>query len=211
MKHKEKQALSLYIWLTFQILAGSYNFGYIDAAAYTGDLYYTPVDTQLGYWMFAASGFSIGDAAFNASQIAGIADTGTTLLMLPVDVVTAYYAQVSGASYDASQGGYTFPCASTTPDFTIGIGDEGRIVIPGEYINYAPVDATNTTCFGGIQDDSDIGFAIFGDIALKAAFVVFDGGAQPRLGWANKDLGLAAEDAAAQQVVVVTTVTTIVS
>lgn len=160
--------------------------------------------------MFAASGYSIGDATYNASKIAGIADTGTTLLMLPVDVVTAYYAEVDGASYDASQGGYTFPCNSTTPDFTMGIGDEGRIVIPGQYINYAPIDSTNTTCFGGIQDDSDIGFAIFGDIALKAAFVVFEGGAEPRLGWANKDLGIA-QEATTQQVVVVTTVTTIVS
>lgn len=138
--------------------------------------------------MFSTSGYQIGDETFNSTEITGIADTGTTLLMLPTAVVSAYYRQVSGAAYDPSQGGYTFACDATLPDFTLGISDEGRIVIPGSYINYSPLDSANQTCYGGIQDDSNIGFAIFGDVALKAAFVVFEGGDSPRLGWASKDL-----------------------
>lgn len=138
--------------------------------------------------MFSASGYQIGSQTFSGTTIKGIADTGTTLLMLPADVVKAYYKQVTGAAYDNTQGGYTFACDATLPDFTLGVGDAGRIVVPGEYINYAPLDSANTTCYGGIQDDSDIGFAIFGDIVLKAAFVVFEGGASPQLGWASKNL-----------------------
>lgn len=139
--------------------------------------------------MFSTSGYQIGDQSFTSTTIKGIADTGTTLLMLPTAVVEAYYKQVSGASYDSTQGGYTFACDADLPDFTLGIGTEGgRIVIPGDYVNYAPLDSANTTCYGGIQDDSDIGFAIFGDVALKAAFVIFEGGDSPRLGWASKDL-----------------------
>lgn len=137
--------------------------------------------------MFNTTGYKVGNQSFQMQQIRGIADTGTTLLMLPREVVEAYYGQVSASSYDTTNGGYVFPCASTLPDFTLGIGD-GMIVVPGDYINYAPIDSANTTCYGGLQDDSSIGFAIFGDIALKAAFVVFEGGDQPRLGWAAKDL-----------------------
>ncbi|KAF3764431.1 microbial aspartic proteinase [Cryphonectria parasitica EP155] len=166
---------------------GTYNFGFIDNASYTGDIYYTPVDSTQGYWMFSSSGYQIGDATFTSTSIKGIADTGTTLLMLPTAIVEAYYDQVAGASYDSSQGGYTFPCTSSLPDFTLGIA-AGTITIPGTYMNYSPLDSANTTCFGGLQDDSDIGFAIFGDIALKAAFVVFEGGDSPQIGWANKNL-----------------------
>lgn len=145
------------------------------------------MDSTDGYWMFSTSGYKVGSGIFTSVPITGIADTGTTLLMLPIAIVEAYYATVTGASYDTTQGGYTFPCSADLPDFTLGIED-GRITIPGTYINYSPLDSANTTCYGGIQDDSDIGFAIFGDVALKAAFVVFEGGDSPRLGWAAKDL-----------------------
>lgn len=123
-------------------------------------------------------------ASLTSASITGIADTGTTLLMLPDEVVSAYYSQVSGAEDSEQEGGYVFSCDATLPDFTFAVGD-GQITVPGSYINWAPVDTSNQTCYGGLQSDADIGISIFGDIALKAAFVVFDGGAK-RLGWAAK-------------------------
>lgn len=120
------------------------------------------------------------------TTITGIADTGTTLLMLPDAVVADYYSQVSGAEDSTQQGGYIFPCKSTLPDFKFNVGT-GSFTVPGSYINWAAVDTTNTTCYGGIQSDSSIGFSIFGDIALKAGYVVFDA-AQGRVGWAAKTL-----------------------
>lgn len=137
--------------------------------------------------MFNTTGYQVGSETFALKQISGIADTGTTLLMLPTEVVTAYYNAVNGSSYDNTNGGYVFPCDAALPDFTLGIGD-GMIVIPGSYLNYSPIDSANTTCYGGLQEDTSIGFSIFGDIALKAAFVVFEGGDAPRLGWASKNL-----------------------
>jgi len=88
-----------------------------------------------------------------------------------------------GASYDSSQGGYTFPCSATLPNLTLGIGAY-KAVVPGEYINYDKV--SNSDCFGGVQSDSGIGFSILGDIFLKSQFVVFDGSRIPRLGFAAK-------------------------
>jgi hypothetical protein len=161
---------------------GTYDFGYIDSSKYTGSISYTPVNTANGFWEFTGSGYAVGSGSFQSLQIDAIADTGTTLLLVPDAVVSAYYAKVSGAKYDSSQGGYTFPCKSTLPSFTFGVGSY-RGVIPGSYMNYSPV--TSTTCFGGIQSDSGIGFSIYGDILLKAQFVVFDGG-NTRLGFANK-------------------------
>lgn len=166
--------------------AGNYNFGYIDKTEYTGTISYTPVNPANGVWQFTGSGFAVGSGTFHNLSIRAIADTGTTLLLMPETVVTAYYAQVEDAAYNGVAGGYVFPCSSSLPSFTFGIGTY-KGVVPGSYLNYAPTDTTNTTCYGGLQSSADIGFAIYGDILLKSQFVVFDAG-NMRLGWASKML-----------------------
>ncbi|KAJ4389554.1 hypothetical protein N0V93_007024 [Gnomoniopsis smithogilvyi] len=165
--------------------AGTYNFGYIDDSAYTGSITYTDVDTSQGFWGFTSTGYSVGSGSFSSTSISGIADTGTTLLYLPAAVVKAYYAQISGSSNSASAGGYIFPCSATLPSFTFGVGS-AKITIPGEYMDFGAISTGSSSCFGGIQSSADIGVNIFGDVALKAAFVVFEGSDSPRLGWASK-------------------------
>ncbi|CAN8099822.1 unnamed protein product [Discula destructiva] len=120
------------------------------------------------------------------TAITGIVDTGTTLLLLPNNVVTAYYAQVPGASMSRKDGGYVFSCDSKLPDFSFTVGG-GRITIPGAYMNYMPIGIGSSTCFGGIQSNNGLPVSVFGDIAIKSAFVVFDAG-NSRMGWAAKHL-----------------------
>ncbi|KAJ2974442.1 hypothetical protein NQ176_g6050 [Zarea fungicola] len=72
---------------------------------------------------------------------------------------------------------------SKLPDFSFGVGS-GKITVSGSLINYAQADGGK--CFGGIQPAGNIGLNIFGDIALKAAYVVFDAG-KNQLGWAQKN------------------------
>ena len=166
---------------------GSYNFGYIDSSEYTGDITYTAVDNSQGFWGFTSSGYTVGSGAAVSESIPAIADTGTSLLLLPDDLVSAYYAQVSGSSNSQTDGGYIFSCSTTLPDLTLQI--EGyAAVVPGSYMNYAPASESGS-CFGGLQSNDGIGQSIFGDVFLKAQFVVFDdasGG--PQLGFAAKDL-----------------------
>ncbi|KAK4149840.1 aspartic peptidase domain-containing protein [Chaetomidium leptoderma] len=167
---------------------GHYNFGYIDPSAYTGNVTYVPVDNSGGFWAWTCSGYAIGSGSLKSTTFQGIADTGTSLLLLPSSVVSAYYGQVSGAKYDGTQGGYTLPCDQSVPDFVFSVGNGSAMIsVPGDYIKYAPTGSSGKTCFGGIQGNTGIGFSIYGDVALKAAFVVFDG-ANQRLGWAPKPL-----------------------
>lgn len=194
LKHNTRKFLTMFfcfepVFLT-RCLAGKYNFGYIDTKAYTGALTYTAVDTSDGFWMFTSSGYSVGTGTFSSTKISGIADTGTTLLLLPAAIAQAYYAQVPAAVNNATVGGYTFACNTKLPDFTVQIGDY-KAVVPGSLINFAPVDtddfATASSCFGGIQAAAGLPFAIYGDIFLKSQFVVFHGGNQ-QLGFAPKPI-----------------------
>ncbi|KAI1124001.1 secreted aspartic proteinase precursor [Nemania abortiva] len=163
---------------------GTYDFGFIDASKHTGSITYASISTSQGFWEFTSSGYAVGSGTFKSTSIDGIADTGTTLLYLPSTIVSAYWSTVSGAKSNSAAGGYVFPCSATLPNFTFGVGS-ARIVIPGSYMNYAPY--SGTTCFGGLQSSSGIGINIFGDVALKAAYVVFDA-STPRIGWASKTL-----------------------
>jgi hypothetical protein len=190
---------------------GTYNFGFINQSAFTGDIAFTDIDSSAGFWNFSSTGFAVGNGSLSKTAITGIADTGTSLLLLPGDVNDAYYSQVQGAQLDQAAGGFTFPCDQQLPDFTFGVGN-GSITIPGAFMNFAPLQGTAAsniakrprkglrgaslksekqqnaaTCFGGLQSSDSVGVNIFGDIALKAAFVVFDGG-NSRLGFAKKAL-----------------------
>lgn len=163
--------------------AGTYDFGYIDSSKYTGSITYINADTSQGFWGFSATAYSVGTTTTTA-RISGIFDTGTTLVYTDTAIVKAYYAKVSGAKLDSTQGGYTFPCSATTPDFSITVGGVKQ-TIPGKYINYAPVSQGSSTCFGGIQTDDGIGFSIFGDIFLKSKYVVHEMNGTPRIGLAQ--------------------------
>ena len=166
---------------------GTLTFGAIDTSQYTGAITYVPVNSANGFWEITSSGYAIGSSAFVTSSIDAIVDTGTTLLYLPAAVVKAYYAKVPGATNSASEGGYVFPCTTNLPSITLGAGAY-RAVTPGNYLNYASVDTGSTSCFGGIQADTGIGFSIFGDTFIKSQFLVFKGPAQPMLGFAAKSV-----------------------
>ncbi|KAF3491043.1 aspartic endopeptidase (AP1) [Arthroderma uncinatum] len=163
-------------------MPGSYDFGYIDDAKHTGDIAYTQVDNSNGWWGFTADSYSVGgsNGTFNGisrrrasgGSISGIADTGTTLMLLSDDVVSDYYGQVQGAQNSQQQGGWIFPCSAQLPDFTLSISGYNAVV-PGEYMNYQSLDGTN--CFGGLQSNGGAGVPnIFGDVFLKSQFVVWD-------------------------------------
>ncbi|KAH8878714.1 microbial aspartic proteinase [Thozetella sp. PMI_491] len=167
---------------------GTYDFGYIDSSKYTGTITYTSVNTTNGWWQFTSSGYQIGSGSFTSISLNGIADTGTSLLYLPPAIVNAWYSKFTKGLAQDSQGILYFHCIETVPSLTFGIGS-ARITIPGKILNLGARDSTGTWCIGGLQNANLIGgLNIFGDVALKAAFVVFDGGSTPRLGWASKAL-----------------------
>ncbi|KAJ4339987.1 Aspartic protease snp2 [Didymella glomerata] len=166
--------------------AGTYDFGFIDSTKYTGAITYVPVDNSQGFWGFSATGYKVGSSAAVRGEIDGIVDTGTTLIYVDDSIVDDYYSNVDGAENDSNQGGYVFPCSATLPSFSITVGGVAQTV-PGRFINYSPVSSGSSTCFGGIQSNSGVGFNIFGDIFLKSKYVIHDvSTGSPRLGFAQQ-------------------------
>lgn len=164
--------------------AGSYDFGFIDSSKYTGAITYVNADNSEGWWGISATAYSVGTTTTKAT-VSGILDTGTTLIYTDTAIVKAYYAKVSGAKNDSTQGGYVFPCSATLPDFSITVGGVKQTV-PGKHVNYAPISTGSSTCFGGIQTDDGIGFSIFGDIFLKSKYIIHEAGSTPRIGFAQQ-------------------------
>ncbi|KAJ6787510.1 hypothetical protein PWT90_02273 [Aphanocladium album] len=151
---------------------GNYNFGYIDRSEFTGDIAFTPINLHSPFWEVQLTGYQLGDDSFNHETVTGIVDTGTSLMMWPQHIVDEYYSKLPGSYFDAKTGTMMYPCKLTPPDFEFGVGDRYRGHIPGHYLNYARHN--DEFCYGGLQSSKGLPFSVFGDILLKAQFVVFD-------------------------------------
>ncbi|KAF7955846.1 hypothetical protein EAE96_004768 [Botrytis aclada] len=151
---------------------GAYDFGYTDPSKYIGNISYTPVDSRNGFWEFPSTSYKVGSTTYSLSGYTGVADTGTTLILMSDAVNTAYYAQVSGAEYSISYGGYVFPCDATLPSLSFKIGPTDYATIPGYLFNFEVL--VGNTCYGSLQSVGRGKQSIYGDVFFNAYYGVFD-------------------------------------
>ncbi|EHA56352.1 endothiapepsin [Pyricularia oryzae 70-15] len=184
-----------------------FDFGVIPPNRYRGDVGWTAInrfrvkDMDFTRWNMTVSAYSIGNvqtAPLKTRNMTGVADTGTTLMYLDKPVVQEYYSQVPGSRYDSTSAGWVFPCdGGPMPDFSFGVGPMESatvITVPGIYLNWTVNDQAKRECFGGLQEAINFqgaSISLFGTVAMKAAYVIFEDrrpDADPRIGWAVKDL-----------------------
>ncbi|WEW56517.1 hypothetical protein PRK78_001962 [Emydomyces testavorans] len=164
---------------------GSYDIGYIDKRKHTGELVYTSVNNTEGFWGITLSGYQVGNGTTVHMSFDAVADTGTTLAILPDPLVRDYYSKVPGATHHLERVWYV-PCNTTLPDLGLVINDNYTVSIPGEYIRYSNPDPKVNNCYGGVQAARN--GAVLGSMFLKTQYVVFDYG-QLRLGFAAQAKG----------------------
>ncbi|KAH8900885.1 acid protease [Thozetella sp. PMI_491] len=167
---------------------GLYEFGHVDDSKYTGDLHWVDLVPNATYWQFSITGVNVGDSnLWYLSQWSAIADTGTTLLLLPSKIVELYYDSVPAAVLNATVGGWTYPCDADLPVFRLGFDNGYHVSVPGTYMTFMEVEPGSGVCYGGLQSSLGQPFGILGDVFLKACFAAFDLGGK-RVGFADKEL-----------------------
>jgi len=175
---------------------GTYEFGRIDQAKFSGQLTTVPVNTANGFWQVDSPTFAVGGVVmpnaggspaiagtyffphalryFPTKRTDGSTDTGTSLLLVDDGVAKAYYSKVQGAQNSPQIGGFVYPCNAVMPDFGVSLGANYMATVPGNQITFAQVNVQ--TCFGGVQSNGGSALQIYGDTMFKGQFVVFDGG-----------------------------------
>ena len=111
-------------------------------------------------------------------------DTGGTIINMPRSIVKGYFAQVNGAAISATDGTWSFPCASQLPSFTFGVGKSGRMVVPGKHMAFGPL-SDGVRCLAALQEVDENQYVYMTLPFLQALFVVHDYGAM-QMGFANR-------------------------
>lgn len=178
---------------------GAYEFGNIDTTAFTGKLTTAAVDSSNGFWEVDSSSAVVQGQTVNIANGRAIIDTGTSLMLVGDEMLVAYWNTVDGAQLSQEAGGVIFPCNTALPDLQVAIGDTYLATVKGDGMNFAQVGTDTQTgtdckfdvflllpsitmmlmllqvCFGGLQSNQGLPFAIYGDVFFKSQFVVFDG------------------------------------
>jgi hypothetical protein len=167
---------ALYSWRNAEHDKPFYTFGYIDQDLVNEsgeEIHWVDIDKSNGLWAFSSESVSInGESIFTSSNTA-IADTGTTLTLMPDAVVDALYAHIPGATYDWSSQGYIFPITvklDDLPEFKVAVGGK-EFVMQREDLGFAPTD-DGRNWYGGVQSRGSLPFNIYGDTFLRSVYAV---------------------------------------
>jgi len=83
-------------------VGGELHFGGTDSSKYTGDFTYVPLTNET-YWEFKMDGVSVGDKSFCQDGCKAIADSGTSLLAGPSEVVKEIQKAIGATGVIASE------------------------------------------------------------------------------------------------------------
>ncbi|KAJ3112221.1 hypothetical protein HK100_002418 [Physocladia obscura] len=170
---------------------GEITLGGYDSEKYTGDITWQPLvnitedylgNPSPGYWTFSLLPWTWSVPGTGASGAIGspetpyaIADTGTTLLIVPNAVALGVFTALN-VTYDNDPEveDYVIPCTNSLPPIVFSY--EGTdFSIPSEiYTLFAGTDSLgNDVCIPGITGGGD-GISIFGDIFLRSYYSLYD-------------------------------------
>ncbi|KAF7730837.1 Type I transmembrane sorting receptor [Apophysomyces ossiformis] len=145
---------------------GEYVFGGYDESHIGGPLTTVPIDNSDGFWGITIDSTTVGGKRISGS-FSGILDTGTTLLILPTDVLHEVAAAYNAK--DVGQGTYTISCdVSKLEPLKFSLAGT-EFEVPSESLIF---EKQGNTCYASFSDGGDS--AIFGDVFIKNNYVIFN-------------------------------------
>jgi hypothetical protein len=169
--------------------AGEITLGDVDQSRFTGDIQFVSLTAE-EWFLFNLDSVSVaGQALPKGWSMAAIADTGTSLLVMPSSAFQAFIKDVTVATYNSAAGLYTVPCDQTSnlPSLDFSIGGNKFSLEGNDYIVRLADGPGNTLCAVGIMSMNASPFGpqfILGDVFLRKYYTVFDM-AQGRVGFAT--------------------------
>ena len=169
------------LWLNdLDASTGSILFGGVDTDKFTGTLGTLPIIQESGVYaefVIALTDMGIGSnrtSLFSGSNVAVLLDSGSSLMYLPDEVVTALYTQFN-ARYDSRQGAAFVDCGLANQEGSLEFGFSGvTISVPyNELVITAAVSRGRPVCILGIAPAGD-SISVLGDTFLRSAYVVYD-------------------------------------
>ncbi|KAF9185761.1 hypothetical protein BGZ51_002104 [Haplosporangium sp. Z 767] len=172
---------------------GEFIFGGVDPSLYTGPITYVPV-TSNKEWQVTVEQVFIGRKELQVSSSArsAIVDTGSSYILFPDYLATAFHRAIPNSQYD-SKLGWLIPCAlansRTVGDLTFVFGGQ-RFSVPISDIVILK-SGYNGYCLSAIDSWQELeghgGQAgiLLGDLFIKNQYVVYDYGKR-RIGFAKK-------------------------
>ncbi|GBE79958.1 Aspartic protease [Sparassis crispa] len=155
--------------------------GGVNPALYTGDFTYADL-TGDGFWMIGVDAMAFNGSA--VTNITGIVDTGTTLIVGDTQSVEQLYATIPGSQKLGTDGQetYSIPCDAVSP---LNITISGTVfTVSPETFNKGPLNDGSNNCLGGLMGQPSLGFWILGDVFLQNVYTAFDVG-NTRVGFAS--------------------------
>jgi hypothetical protein len=129
------------------------------------------------------SSISINQKTFEYRGSSSIVDTGTTLIILPMNLTQDIYNEIPGTRFN-STAGYTIPCntSQSTEQITFTLND---LPFPINVADIVREEVGDGYCNSGIAGTTS-DFTILGDTFLKSYYSVFDYGVDTiaRIGFA---------------------------
>ncbi|KAG9061978.1 hypothetical protein KI688_006695 [Linnemannia hyalina] len=173
---------------------GEFIFGGVDPSLYTGSITYLPV-TSDSQWQVAVDEVYIGrkELAVSKSSSYAVVDTGSSYILLPDYLATAFHRAIPNSQYDKDLG-WMIPCtlakSTSVGDLTFVLGGQ-KFAVPlsdivilesgFKGICLSAVDSWSEAT-NGHSSESQI---LLGDLFIKNHYIVYDF-ADRRIGFAQK-------------------------
>ncbi|CED83874.1 aspartic peptidase a1 [Phaffia rhodozyma] len=147
-------------------------FGGVDDSAYIGKLDYVPIRRK-GYWEVELESITFGDDKLELDNTGAAIDTGTSLIVMPVDVAEMLNAEIGATK--GWNGAYTLDCASvpSLPPLTFQFGGKPYTLAGEDYVLNS--GGTCISAFQGMDIPAPLGpLWIVGDAFLRKYYTVYD-------------------------------------